>query len=113
MHEVSIVSNIFEIINENIKVHNLKKVSKVILKIGDMTCVEENAIRFSFEVFSKGTPVEKAELIIKKIKSSAFCENCSETFDVSFLNKICPKCNTFSSNVITGYELQIDELEGE
>ena len=113
MHEVSIVSDLFEIIQENIVKHELKAVTKVVLKIGEMTCVEEHAIRFAFEAMAKDTEVERAELIIDKVKATAKCESCGEIFAASFLNKICPKCSLFSGHILTGYELYIDELEGE
>ena len=54
MHEVSIMGEIFEIINENVINHNIKKVNKVVLKIGEFSCVEDSALKFAFEAFSKG-----------------------------------------------------------
>lgn len=113
MHEVSIMGEIFEMINENVKSHNLKKVSEVVLKIGEFTCVEEGALRFAFEAFSKDTEAEEAKLVIEKIEASAKCDHCGQVFKVAFTNKICPKCNTFSNNIITGYELLLHEMEGE
>ncbi|WFD12261.1 hydrogenase maturation nickel metallochaperone HypA [Tepidibacter hydrothermalis] len=113
MHEVSIMGEIFDVIKENADNHNLKKVNKIVLKIGEFTCVQESALRFAFEAFSKDTNVEEADFIIDKIEASAKCDNCEETFKVNFTNKVCPKCNTFSNNIITGYELLLDEIEGE
>ena len=113
MHEISVMSEVFRIINENVKTNNLKSIDKIILKIGEFTCVEENALRFSFEAMGKETICEKAKLIIEKVKGSAYCHNCKENFYISYINKICPKCNKFSSNIITGYELLLDRIEGE
>lgn len=113
MHEVSIMGEIFEIIEDNVKSYNLKRVDKVVLKIGEFTCVEEGALRFAFEAFSKDTEAEEAELIIDRVEASAKCNECDETFKVAFTNKICPKCNTFSNDIVTGYELLLHEIEGE
>ncbi|WP_129597824.1 hydrogenase maturation nickel metallochaperone HypA [Anaerophilus nitritogenes] len=113
MHEVAVMTEVFEIINENIKIYNLKKIDQILLKIGEFTCVEEHALRFSFEVISKGTICENAKLIIQKVKASAYCDNCGETFYICYTNKLCPKCNQFSSNIITGYELLLEKIEGE
>ncbi|WP_248484247.1 hydrogenase maturation nickel metallochaperone HypA [Tepidibacter aestuarii] len=107
------MGEIFDVIKENADNHNLKKVNKIVLKIGEFTCVQESALRFAFEAFSKDTKVEGADFIINKIEASAKCDNCEEPFKVSFTNKVCPKCNTFSNNIITGYELLLDEIEGE
>lgn len=113
MHEVSIMGDIFEIIEDNIAKYNLKKIEKVSLKIGEFTCVEDSALKFAFEAFSKDSLVEGAELLIDRVKASAKCDNCGQVFNISFTNKICPNCSTFSSNVITGYELLLHEIEGE
>ncbi|SHI66453.1 hydrogenase nickel incorporation protein HypA/HybF [Geosporobacter subterraneus DSM 17957] len=113
MHEVSITADLFEIIEENITLHKLNKISKVGLKIGEMTCLEESALRFSFEAFSKDTAVEGAELIIERVKATALCSQCGDVYGISFYNKICPQCSSFSNDVVTGYELFIDTLEGE
>lgn len=113
MHEVSITADLFEIIEENITLHKLNKISKVGLKIGEMTCLEESALRFSFEAFSKDTAVEGAELIIERVKATALCRECGDVYEISFYNKICPQCSSFSNDVVTGYELFIDTLEGE
>ncbi|WP_273225113.1 hydrogenase maturation nickel metallochaperone HypA [Geosporobacter ferrireducens] len=113
VHEVSITADLFEIIKENILLHNLSKISRVVLKIGEMTCLEESALRFSFEAFSKDTAVEGAALSIDRVKATARCDQCKNIYEISYFNKICPLCSSFSNDVITGYELYIDTLEGE
>ncbi len=113
LHEVSIVNDLMEIIQQNVVSHSLKKVTKVTLKIGTMTSVEEHALRFAFEVVSKDTEVEGAELKIETVEATALCPQCEKTFNITFLNKICPICNAYSNNIVTGYELLIDEMEGE
>lgn len=113
MHEVSIMGEIFDIIKDNVNVHNLKKVNKVGLKIGEFSCVEDGALRFAFEAFSKDTEADGAELIIDRVEAAAECNNCGQVFKVSFTNKICPKCGKFSNNIVVGYELLLNEIEGE
>lgn len=113
VHEVSIMGEIFEIIKDNVKNYNLKKVNKVVLKIGEFTCVEESALRFAFEAFSKDSEAEKAEMIIDRVGASAKCDDCGQVFNVTFTNKMCPGCNSYSSNIVTGYELLLHEIEGE
>ncbi|TCO74628.1 hydrogenase maturation nickel metallochaperone HypA [Marinisporobacter balticus] len=113
MHEVSVVAELFEIIYENVNRYNLKRVDKIILRIGEFTCIEENGLRFAFEGMSKETICENAALIIQRIKARAYCDACKESFYINYTNKICPKCNQFSSNIMTGYELLLEKIEGE
>lgn len=113
MHEVSIMEGIFEIITDNVDEHKLKKVNKVMLQIGEFTCVEEGALRFAFEAFSKDTKAEGAELLIDRVKATAKCGRCGQVFKIAFTNKICPHCGIFSNNVVSGYELLLNEIEGD
>lgn len=113
MHEISVVSNMLDIIHENASENNIKTITKVVVDIGEFTCIEESSFRFSFETMKIGTICENANLIINKIKPSAKCFNCNEVFNITYTNKLCPNCNTFSSNIITGYELLVNSIEGE
>ena len=63
--------------------------------------------------FQRDTESEKAELIINRVKAKAECNECGQVFDISFTDKKCPKCNVFSNNIVSGYELLLDEIEGE
>lgn len=113
VHEVSIMGDIFQILNENVTNHKMQKVNKVVLKVGEFTCVQEDALQFAFQAFSKDTEAEGAELVIDRVEATAKCSNCEEIFKVGFLDKACPKCKTFSNNIVTGYELLLQEIEGE
>lgn len=113
MHEVSIIGDLFQIIEEQIIENKLKKITKVVLSVGEFTCVEEEALRFAFQAYAQDTLVEGAQFVIEKIKATAYCQQCSSSFEVSFTNKICPTCGAYSSKILTGYELQLESLEGE
>lgn len=113
MHEISIISEVLEMANENAKIYNIKRIEKIILKIGEFTCIEENTLRFAFNSMSAGTICENAKLILEKIKASAYCDNCKENFNISYTKKLCPKCNKYSCNITTGYELLLERIEGE
>jgi hydrogenase nickel incorporation protein HypA/HybF len=113
MHEVSIVTDMVNIIKENAELHNLKRITKVLMKIGEMTCVEESSIRFAFEAITRDTAAEGAVLEIEKVKATAKCPNCGNIYEVSYFNKLCTNCGSYSSEIITGYELSLEHLEGE
>ena len=113
LHEMSIVGEIFSIINENIQKYNLKKVSRVVIAVGEMTCVNDDALQFAFQVFAENTIAENAELIINKVEAKVKCNNCGQLFNITYTDKQCPVCNTYSDNLQNGYELILDKVEGE
>ncbi|HAN09662.1 MAG TPA: hypothetical protein DCP90_03510 [Clostridiales bacterium] len=78
MHEVSVVSDMLNIVYENAESHNIKSINKIVLRIGEFTCINEGSIRFAFECLCKDTICENAllevdratgdELIIERIE---------------------------------------------
>ena len=59
MHELSLARNIVAIVGDHAQG---RRVSRVRLAVVPYACVEREAIRFSFEVASEGTLLEKAAL---------------------------------------------------
>lgn len=113
MHEVSVILEVLEIVEKDAKENNLKSIDKITLQVGEFTCIEESSLQFAFESMKKESICEHAKLLIKKIKAISYCDNCKEEFEVSYTNKLCPKCNNFSFNIIKGYELYLESIEGD
>lgn len=55
MHEMSLCQSAVEIIQRQAEQHDVKRVTAVWLEIGALSCVEESAVRFSFEIVCHGT----------------------------------------------------------
>ena len=113
MHEVSIIQNVISIVSEKASENNLEKVNKVSLKIGELSGVHEDSLRFAFNAVSKDTIACGAELIIEKVEATAKCNSCNISFKIDYFNKLCPKCKVFCDNVLSGYELYINTIEGD
>ncbi len=64
MHELSIAKSLLDILKEQATCHNIKKATKVRLKIGQFTAVEPSSIRFCFQILSEKTVFEGAVLEI-------------------------------------------------
>ena len=113
MHEVSIVQSLISIVCNKADENNLKKINKISLRIGEFSGVFEDSIRFAYKAISKDTIAEGAELIIEKVYATAKCDHCDIEFKISHFNKLCPKCQSFSNNILSGYELNINTIEGD
>ena len=65
MHELSVCSNILDIIEKNAQQHLYQQVKKIMLQVGEYACIESSALRFCFSVSAKGTCAQDAELAIE------------------------------------------------
>ena len=113
MHEISIAYDIVKIAVENAISNNIKKVERIFMQIGAFACVDRDSLDFAFKSISRNTPCEGAILEVEEIPSKAKCENCKEEFYIDYTNKLCPNCNAYSNNIISGYELVVLEIEGD
>ncbi len=64
MHETHLIEPVIKGISEHAKKEGAKTVSKVRLKIGELTCVKEDSFRETFQVLAKGTMLENTKLEI-------------------------------------------------
>lgn len=65
MHEYHIVEGIVKQILEKAKTLNASKIIRATLMLGELSGLKEEPIRMYFEILSKGTMLEGAELVIK------------------------------------------------
>ncbi|MFZ5986067.1 MAG: hydrogenase maturation nickel metallochaperone HypA [Bacillota bacterium] len=113
MHETAIMEGAMEIVLAKAKENNLSKINIITAKVGELSGALPEALVFAFDAISKGTIADGALFKIDTVKATAKCEPCDMIFEVDSFNKLCPRCNTFSRNILTGYELYINTIEGE
>jgi hydrogenase nickel incorporation protein HypA/HybF len=110
MHEISLLENVLEILEENAKSQGFKQVKKVCLEIGMLSCVEQDALRFGFDVVMKNTLAENAELEIKQTQGLGICKHCGQTVQLETLHDPCIICGSPGVVVTQGNEMKIKDL---
>lgn len=113
MHEMTLVSSIFNVLNDKIREFNVNRVIQVKLMVGDMTGVEDATLRSCFEVYAEATPVEGANLVIEHVPVKGRCRSCGSEFAIRGFNFLCPECENSGVKIISGKELYIDSIEVE
>jgi hydrogenase nickel insertion protein HypA len=76
MHELSIASSIAETVMGFAETPPAKKIMKVIIRIGELTCVEPEQLSFSYTAITKETPLEDSELEFETVKAQVVCRHC-------------------------------------
>ena len=110
MHEISLLEQVREIMIEHAQSQHFKKVSKVTLEVGKLSCVEEGALRFGFDVVMKGSLAEGAELSINCVDGLGFCRLCNQSVPMQSLHDPCVLCGRFDIKVVQGEEMRIKDL---
>ena len=113
MHEMALCESILGILEEQARAQAYSRVKRVRLEVGALSCVEPEAMRFNFEVVTRGSLAEGADLELIDVPGQAWCLQCFQTGEVNALLDPCPHCGSHQTQVTDGESLQIRELEVE
>jgi hydrogenase nickel incorporation protein HypA/HybF len=108
MHEVGIARSVIDAAVA--AVPDGGTLSGVTVSIGPMSGVVADSLRFGYEVASKGTPAEGAELEIVEVPLVIHCDACDlddETDDVALLR--CAQCGG-AVTIVSGNETLVTSV---
>lgn len=110
MHELSLCQNLVDILEQQARAHNAKRVTSVWLELGAHACVEESALQFSFEIACQGSRSEGCQLHLAVRPSYAWCWSCNLSVELTE-EGMCPHCQSASLQREINNEMQIKSIE--
>lgn len=111
MHELSLAESLIGVIEEEARKQGFTRVRRVHLDVGALAGVEIDSLRFGFDIATRGTLAEGAELLINALPGEAWCFTCDRGVVISELYQGCPHCQSHSLQIIGGRQFQLKELE--
>jgi hydrogenase nickel incorporation protein HypA/HybF len=112
MHELSIALSIVDRVLEETQQRGDARVETVYLRIGALSGVDTEALRFAFRVACDGTPLSDSHLEISEVPVSLQCPTCgSEKQAVSIQQLRCCDCGTPATQIVQGRELELQAME--
>ena len=112
MHELSIAQRVVELVADEVRAAGAVRAIGVTLRIGALSCVHEDALRFSFDLVGEGTPAAGAELRIVAVPVTIWCAACGHEVALPGIQKFaCPDCGTPSGDIRAGRELDLESIE--
>lgn len=115
MHELSIVASMLETVKEQMEKNGAKHLKGLKMRLGEMTALEPDSLRFCFDVSIEGIPsLQGAALEIEEVPLQGKCGSCSTEFRLEqYFQSICPKCGGEAFEYISGRELELVSMEVE
>ncbi len=112
MHEMGIALQILEIAQASIPGDlSRARVERVNLRIGRLTAVVPDSLRFCFEIAARETPLAGAELAIEEVPVTARCGGCGERWTIGEPVFLCRSCGGGDLEILSGRELDIVSIE--
>ncbi len=112
MHELGIAQAALELVLTRAQQAGAARVERIVLRVGSLSGVDLEALRFAFTAILPGTPAADAMLQIDPVPAVAYCSHCQRDFpleDNFFME--CPHCGRPTAVLKQGRELDLVRLE--
>jgi hydrogenase nickel incorporation protein HypA/HybF len=107
MHEVGLAMEMVDIAARHA---GERRVTRVIVEVGALSCVSADALRFAFEVAAKDTAADGAELDVRTIPARVSCRECRVERETTDPWARCP-CGGLDLAFEGGDELRVKAIE--
>lgn len=113
MHELGIAKDIVERVEQVILEQKWRTASEVSLRLGSLSGVDPEALKFGFEAIVAETPLTSCRLSIELVPARAQCRACATGFEVEDLLFECPNCRSREVDSVDGMHLELVSIAGE
>ncbi len=120
MHELSFATSVMESVLEFIESHQIKNVRQVRLAVGELTCIQDEQLKFCYEAITRKTPLEGSLLEIEPVPAGVKCPHCGyegapkywmdSLAEAPLATLQCPTCGK-AAEMIRGHECAIKSIQ--
>jgi hydrogenase nickel incorporation protein HypA/HybF len=111
MHEVSLMEQAVHVALAAAKSSGGERILGLRLRVGVMSGVVPEAMRFAFDVVCRNTIADGARLEIEAVPATCWCVACQKEFPYAEFLSECPHCHNVSGELCHGRELEIAAVE--
>lgn len=111
MHELSVTQSILNIALQSAHKAGAKRVNKIKIAVGEMTGYVPQYVQEYFNIVSRDTIAEKAELEFIKVPASAECLDCGRETKLAGFKFVCEHCGSQNLKLIHGREFLVESID--
>ena len=111
MHELSLVTSLFEVLEEEARKHGAQRVLSVRLRVGAMSGVVPDLLESAFDMYKKGTPAETARLEIVPVPMKLRCPDCGGETAREDTDFSCAGCGSRRVEIVEGRDLFVETID--
>jgi len=111
MHELSVTESVLEIACKHAEKAKAKKVTDIHLVIGRLSSIVDDSVQFYWNVISKDTICEDANLHFKREPAVLVCLDCQTEYTLEDELTGCPNCGGARIRVLSGDEFNLESIE--
>ena len=111
MHEIAIADSILKAVRGEMTRYASARPTRVIVRIGELTAIDPDALRFGFEALTHDTDYAGLQLEIECCPRRHRCIDCGAEFTVTGFDFHCPQCGGEKNEFVSGDQLELASLE--
>ncbi len=111
MHELSVTESVLEIALRHAESASAKRIVRLNLVIGELSSIVDESVQFYWDIVSKGTIAEGAELHFERIPATLRCQSCNHVFSLDGKSYCCPACGASQVAPAGGDEFRLESIE--
>jgi hydrogenase nickel incorporation protein HypA/HybF len=111
VHELSLVASVFEVLEDEARKHDARRVTRVTLRVGAMAGIVPELLESAFETYQKGTIAETARLEIVVVPVRLRCPDCGGEAVREDTDFSCARCGSRRVEIIEGRDLVVERVE--
>lgn len=113
MHELSLAVQLVQTAEDAAREAGAARVTAVVVRVGDLSGVSVDALRFAYDVAAAGTMLEGSRLEARRVAVTVRCPRCGDVELPGVQSFRCPACGTPTGDLRAGRELELESLEVE
>lgn len=111
MHELSVTESVLDIACKHADNAKAKHVTDIYLVIGKLSSIVDDSVQFYWDIISKDTICEGAQLHFKRIPAKLVCTQCNHEYILEDDLMPCPNCGSARVRVLSGDEFNLDSIQ--
>jgi Zn finger protein HypA/HybF involved in hydrogenase expression len=108
MRELQTARALFE---KTLRQAGAARLKRIHLAWGEIAELDQAAFRDQWREWSRGTPLERAQLQFRHIPAEAQCMACFKKYRPVHGRIHCPHCGSFGAKILSGEEIHVEHIE--
>jgi hydrogenase nickel incorporation protein HypA/HybF len=110
MHELGIIIQVVNHVEQFAKDNNLTEIDKIVLEVGELSSMYPKYIEDVYPIAVELTSLKNTKLEIEMLPGLGSCKHCNFGYNLKLNNNKCPLCGSEEYLVISGTEFNIKSI---
>ncbi len=111
MHELGIIIQVVQTVEEFAKENKLTVIEELVLQVGELSSMYPKYIEDVYPIAVENTMLADTKLVIEMLPGMGQCNSCKYHFNLKENDNLCPTCGADDWVVMTGTDFMIKEIK--